>query len=70
MENAGHSFDRIHHTWIILHVTEGLLLLISIPSEETAIRAKLSTKMAHVNRLDMTGAPNDPTPPSPPYLTC
>lgn len=57
------------YTWIILHVTEGLLSLVSIPSEETAIRAELRTKMASVNRLDMTVAPSAPAPPSPPPLT-
>lgn len=66
MAQAG---SESNHTCVILHITEGLLSLISIPLEETAIRAKLVPKMASVIRLDLTVAPYDQTPPYPPPLT-
>lgn len=54
---------------IIYHVAGGLLSIIPIPLEETAIRTRLGPKMASVIRLNMTVVPSDPDSPSPPSLT-
>lgn len=64
----GHSCRKTYHTWIILPVTEDILSLIPLLSVETAIRAKLDTKMAMADRSDMAVAPNIQAAPFP--LAC
>lgn len=56
------AVSEFNRAYVSLHVTEGLLSLVYIPLEETAIRGKLGPKMASLIRLDLTVTPNDRGP--------